>query len=434
MTRALVAVERALIAAGFLVLFFVLPHDLEGDDGARFDSITRLLDHGHLTGDRRSLLMPLVSTPVLELSHIVGSRDAWATHFNVLVVLAGALAAWLLLRGRVDATTLRRTLLILLFASLLTNRLRSYDSAILAGTLIALGIIAVVVHGRLSAGWAAISLGAAMTPAVLVALVPLAARDVWRTRRLRPFAWLAAGVLLVLAENWIRRGSPFDTGYGSDHGFRTLLAYSGRPGFSYPFLLGVASILFSFGRGLIFFTPGLTLWLDRRNRELDEPLRPLIVSCLLVVAGLVLVYAKWWAWYGGSTWGPRFFVFAALPASMLIAARIERVVTWPSDLYVLLVLALTCWVAYAGATADFTRTELCTRNHYALESMCWFEPTHSGLWWAVLHPPPLTWQRAVLAAWCAATFVTLALPLVRSRLAGMRMRRPATAWTTGWRL
>src|SRR2546430_10361340 len=41
-------------------------------------------------------------------------------------------------------------------------------------------------------------------------------------------------------------------------------------------------------------------------------------------AGIVLVYGTWWAWYGGFTWGPRFLIFASLPASLLLAAQIRR--------------------------------------------------------------------------------------------------------------
>ena len=60
----------------------------------------------------------------------------------------------------------------------------------------------------------------------------------------------------ILLEAWIRRGSPFATGYENERGLRTLLPYSGLPGFTYPFVLGVLSSLFSFGKGLLFFAPG----------------------------------------------------------------------------------------------------------------------------------------------------------------------------------
>ena len=101
------------------------------------------------------------------------------------------------------------------------------------------------------------------------------------------------------------------------------MPYSGKPGFSYPFLLGVASILFSFGRGLVFFAPGLLLWFGARTRQL-APGRRVVILLLLFVAGLVLVYAKWWAWYGGLTWGPRYFIVAAVPASLFLAIRLRR--------------------------------------------------------------------------------------------------------------
>jgi hypothetical protein len=43
------------------------------------------------------------------------------------------------------------------------------------------------------------------------------------------------------------------------------MPYTGRPGFSYPFLFGVLGILFSFGRGLAFFAPALWLLLLPRK-------------------------------------------------------------------------------------------------------------------------------------------------------------------------
>src|SRR5207245_2328200 len=122
-----------------------------------------------------------------------------------------------LLRDRVAPALLRRALLILLFASLLTNRLRAYDAEVLSGTLIAIGIVCSATRRHTGVGWAAIAFGAANTPALAVALVPFAAYEAQRTKRLRPFVWLAIAAALVTAEAWVRRGSPFDTGYGGDH-------------------------------------------------------------------------------------------------------------------------------------------------------------------------------------------------------------------------
>jgi hypothetical protein len=268
-----------------------------------------------------------------------------------------------------------------------------------------------------------IVVGAANAPAAVVALVPVAVWQALRTRRLRHLAPLGAAVLLVLGEAWLRRGSPFDTGYANDHGYKTLLPYSGRPEFSYPFLLGVASILFSFGRGLLFFTPGLVLWLDARVRRTAATVLPM----LLFVAGLVLVYAKWWAWYGGVSWGPRFFVFAAVPASILVALRPLR--SGLGNAFVLLVLALSAWVGLVGLLATSAEPSVCTENRYALEAFCWYVPEFSSLWQPLLHRPPL---EPVVVTWCALVFVYLAAPLAASAAASAR--GVAAGTLRGWRL
>jgi len=429
-----VNVERVLLGGGFVVLFLAMPHGLEGDDFQRFDDIQQLLNHGHLSDSRFSLVMPLVSAPFLLLGHLVRSPSWWATRFNVVVVAVGAFVIWRLLRDRVDGTLLRRTLLVLLFASLLTNRLRAYDPEVLGGTLIAIGIVCIEMRRYVVAGWAAIVLAAVNSPALVIALVPFAGYEMLRTRRLRPLAWLGLAAILVMAESWLRRGSPFHTGYGNDHGFVTILPYSGRPGFSYPFLLGVASIVFSFGRGLLFFAPGLALWLSARTRRAATQVRSFLVPMLLVVLGMVLVYAKWWAWYGGLSWGPRFFAFAALPASLLVALRIGLAgESAGADVVTLGVLALSAWVGVTGAVADFSQLEFCARNNYALESLCWYVPEYSSLWWPILHPPAVTTATAIVVCWCAAVFVCLALPLVRA-LASAARSRPAVKLSGGWRL
>ncbi len=92
--------------------------------------------------------MPLLSTPFLLLGEIVRSPEWWATRFNTIVVAVGSGAALWLLRGRVDAGLIRRFLLILLFASFLTNRLRDYNAEVVTATLTVLGLLLVVVLRR----------------------------------------------------------------------------------------------------------------------------------------------------------------------------------------------------------------------------------------------------------------------------------------------
>ena len=64
------AFETALIAAGLAVLFFCMPHQIRGDDLVRFRDIQELLKYGKLTNSGYSLVMPLISVPVLLLGNV----------------------------------------------------------------------------------------------------------------------------------------------------------------------------------------------------------------------------------------------------------------------------------------------------------------------------------------------------------------------------
>jgi hypothetical protein len=428
--------ETALIAVGFLVLFFALAHDVVGDGLLRLDDLERLRHHGELSSSKYSLVMPLVSLPFVALGDLIGSPEWWAGRFNVLVLAVGTLVTLQIARGHLDGRVLRRCVLILLFASLLTNHLRDYNAEILTATLTVVGIT-ILATGRSSlVGWSTIVIGVANTPAAIVGLVVISIAETLRAKRLRHLVPIAAAATLIMAEAWIRRGGPLTSGYESDHGLQTILPYSGRPGFSYPFVLGVASILFSFGRGLLFFTPGLFLWLSGHTRRLAAESWRGIVLLLVFVLGLVVAYAKWWAWYGGIAWGPRFFVLAAVPASLAIAFRLAHAGrSVVADAATLVVLTLSAWVGISGAIADPSAVEVCIDGNYALELLCWDVPEFSSLWHPVLDFPALSAGDEIVVAYGAAVFAYLAAPLFLNLVRAARQLPPlAGSWATGWRL
>jgi hypothetical protein len=434
-SRRVTLVEGGLLVVGFVVLFALLPHQLMGDDFTRFDDVERLIHDGDLSDSRFSLVMPLFSLPVLLVGEVVRTPEWWAARFNVILVAVAAALILFLLRDRGDLRQLRRVLLILLFASFLTNRLRDYNAEILTAALVAIGLVLVTSGRRALLGWAAIVVGLVNTPAALVGAALIAVAQSLRRRRFRYLLVPVAAAVLIMAEAWIRRGGPLTTGYAGDHGLKTILPYSGKPGFSYPFLFGVLSILFSFGRGLLFFMPGLVLAASRRTWTLISA-RWLLLMMLVFVAGLVLIYAKWWAWYGGLSWGPRFFVFAAIPASILIAARLRRpeeLGVW-DNVFTLLVLLLSGWVGVAGAVADLSTLDFCVRDHAALESLCWYTPEFSPLWHPLADFPTLTWKTGIVAGYCAVVFAYVAVPLVAALARSLRSAVPSRAWAAGWRL
>ena len=115
---------------------------------------------------------------------------------------------------------------------------------------------------------------------------------------------LAAGAFQATL-NWYRFGNPFEFGYGDEP----------ATGFITPVLDGVGYLLFASGKGLAWFAPpamagmfGLA-WLARR--------RPVIsATAFAAFACELLYYARWWAWHGDWSWGPR-YLYVAVPFLML---------------------------------------------------------------------------------------------------------------------
>jgi hypothetical protein len=265
------------------------------------------------------------------------------------------------------------------------------------------------------------------TPVALVGLALVEGQRMWIQRRLRPaLVPLAVTAALVMLEFWVRRGSPLHSGYEGEAGLTTVLPYSGKPGFSYPLLLGVLSILLSFGKGLLFFAPGLALVWVRAAAPLPPRLYVFRRYALLFVMGLILAYAKWWSWYGGWFWGPRFFLFASVPAALMIAHHLCH----PSEslggkTLALGVLLVSCWVGASGAVFAQRDLDVCAENAYRLEFMCWYVPEFSVLVRPFLVNPALTLRETTALAYFGLVAAVLAWPLVRASLLQLRCSCPS---------
>jgi hypothetical protein len=145
----------------------------------------------------------------------------------------------------------------------------------------------------------------------------LAERQTLVTRLLVAVAAFATPILiaggLLLWYNAVRFGSPLSTGYhfGSGEGFST------------PLLEGLWGLLVSPYRGVFWHTPLLLVTLVAFVPFLRRhPVEGVLLFALSFV--LLSLYGRWWMWWGGFAWGPRFLVpltpFWLLPLAAPLAA------------------------------------------------------------------------------------------------------------------
>jgi len=400
------------MALGLVLLFFILPHGIEGDGRLRFEALQGWLQGRGTPDTKFPLVGSIPAIPLMLLGQLGASAEWWVSRYNVIVYAAGIGLLYLLLRGRLPNDVLAAFLLLLGTTAMLPNSLTGFGAETFSAMAVGVGLAAWS-NGRWKTGTVLLGLGVANLPASFVGLALAMSWWAWRTKRFRAVAPLVLSAGLWLLESTVRRKSAFSTGYENDHGFQTLLPYSGLPGFSYPTFFGALSLLFSFGKGLLFFTPGLFLAFGR-GLDAWRPVTQVLVLWMLYLVGMVLVYGSWWAWYGGYAWGPRFLTFASLPASLLLAAQVRRP---PRRLLaataVLAALLLSLWVGIDGATFGRFGQTTCTANHYYLESLCWYVPEFSVLWTPFVFGGRLSWADAILIANAVGVTAYVAYPLLR---------------------
>jgi hypothetical protein len=411
------AADYVLLAAGLLILLFA-PHQIVGDGLDRFQALDALLDHGEVSRTPYALVGPLFSAPLWLLGRLGPSEEWWCARYNWLLFALGLVALDRLLRGAVPDRVRRTFLLLLVFASMFPHHVQHYFGEVFTAVLAAAGILAVWVR-RSPWGWACLALATANTPAAVVGLALVAAGRALETRRWRYGLAVVGAVGLILLESWLRRGHPLVSGYEGNHGESTVLPYSGRPGFSYPFFFGVLSILLSFGKGLVFYAPGLLLPVPAGAVSAEA--RSAWRGWLLLLAGLVLVYAQWWSWYGGWFWGPRFFLFASVPASFALAVGLHEAPrqSLVRNLLTLALLALSFWVGLDGLAFGQHQLAVCVTADYAHEYLAWYVPEFSALCRPFVEPPEVEEEAglALAAGLVAAVYVGCFLHLAGSLLA-----------------
>jgi hypothetical protein len=402
----------SLIGLGLLLFFFASPHGIDGDGRLRFQALQGWLGGSGVPSTKYQLIGSLPTIPLMLVGRFIASPEWWVSRYDVLVYAAGIGGLYVMLRRDLAADVLAAFLLLLGTTAMLPNSLMGFGAETFTVMAAGTGLLAWSL-GRWKTATLLLGVAIANQPATIVGVALALGWWAWRQKHLRAFAPLVLGAGLWMVENTVRRGSPLRTGYENDHGFQTLLPYSGLTGFSYPRFFGVLSLLISFGKGLLFFAPGLVL-VFKRGLDALRPVNDVVVLWLLYLGGLVLVYGGWWAWYGGGTWGPRFLLFASLPAALLLAAQVRRApgAFLPATV-VLAVLTLSTWVGIDGQTFGQFGQGICPANNYSLESFCWYVPEFSVLWTPFVHAPGFSWRYPLVFAYALGVVGYVSWPLLR---------------------
>jgi hypothetical protein len=419
--RLIAFIETGLIVAGMIILFQVLPFRISGDGKVRYKALSLLLEHGKLMKMKYSFIGPAFSIPLWYLDRMKHDSMWWLARYNFIIFAIGLVVIYLVLRKWFDHSLIRKFILLLIAASMFPAHLVDYYSEVFTALCVGFGILAALFSSRLG-GWLAVVLGVANTPASIVALACVVLKHALDSKRWRTALIIGAAACLIFAESWIRTGQLLNNAYNGDAGDRTIMPYTGLPGFSYPFLFGLLSIVFSFGKGLIFFAPGLLLPIRKTllglQQERKRDLFRVYVLWMLFVVGLILLYSRWWAWYGGWFWGPRFFLIASIPASFALAVRLH----YPSSSLVMNVLTavifcLSAWLGFSGTVYNpFATTTTCWAHHFALEALCHYTPEFSVLWYPLVIHEPIRAVFSPYITFCVIAFLYLLIPLLGQML------------------
>ena len=323
----------------FLGLYLITwpGHYTSGDGSIKVDWARGLLFRGSSrldpalgTGEEYSFYSighTLLAMPPLLLSHLsqklVGIRCE-AALYSVIFVINGALLLYLVARYLWPLHGPRRAWLTVLLLGLGTiwwpyTKLDFTEPLVITAVF---GSFLLLRAGRPFFGMLVAGAAWALRPDALLFTGLLGLWHLVRTRRLWDTLLMGAGlvpaVALNLFANWIRWGSFSSSAYAG--------GYSDE-GFDYPALAGLFGLLFSPGKGLLWFSPPLLLgFLGWNHMRCRAETRTDAWFFAGVFSLSIALYARWWDWGSDDAWGVRFMipgvVLMTIPAVECLGRRI----------------------------------------------------------------------------------------------------------------
>lgn len=381
-----------LLLIGIVLQWIFYPFQFFADGAGRFDFISTLVSTGKIVPMKYSLIGPIFSYPFALIDQIRGNHY-WLLHYNYILMCLAVFILFSLLKRLVSHRFLIIFIAFLFFGSMFPGHAIHYYGEVFSALCMMLGIVLIEKKNTIP-GWILMTLSVGNIPATIIPLVFICVYKIIKEKKVEYLLLPVFAVMAMLVDSKLRmpRTTQGFTNYLlDDRGFHTILPYSGAPGFSYPMALGLLGELFSYGKGLLFFAPGLLLSYTVWKQLKEKVIKNIYVLWWIYLVGLILVYSKWWAWYGGWFWGPRFLLFASIPASFNFAHLLTNSSTTAKvKMFALLVALWSFWVGVNGVIFGQAGLDICTINNYALEHLCWYVPEFSALFHPIVARLPVT--------------------------------------------
>ena len=415
-------IELSLLLLGIYLLAVTLNPSITSDGLIRYTAVEAIISGESIPIFKLSLVQAVLSLPLAYAAKLLGLPLSFlVSYFNFSAFLILGTSILISLKRIYSLRVALLTFLVLLSASVFPHHLQLYFGEAFSALAICAGVL-LTPKSYLRAAFL-IGLGITNTPALLP---PAVVGSLLLTKKRPAFLYgIAMATFLILLENYFKYDSLSQSPYllSAEKGMQTFLPYSGNPGFSYPIFFGILSVILSFGKGIIFYIPNLLVLCNSSLLKKMRLQNIYGVALASTITAVILVYAKWWAWYGGDFWGPRFFLILTIPAAIALATLIGsmRNASISKALLLLAMMTIATWVGIDGVIFGQFHMELCWTNNYQYEMFCWYTPEFSALWrpfvvltWRELFTYILNSERFIFALWQAIVFLYLSILVIAS--------------------
>lgn len=387
-----------------LIIFFSDKGQISGDGVLRWEALRTLMEEHRLTSDKYTIVQPLFAVPLYAIGRIVASMEnnetekakvirRFTQRFNKFIVLGIAIWFYTFIQSVYNMNRRQASLctIFLLFGSFLIPHAKDFYSECLWTLLsilslaqlsqiwgepirnvplkkiFTLGIsllFLIPLNPSLLFVWSGIIVFTMAYRIILPQNFPLKiAKENLPADMLILISSLILGLAFCMIENYIRRESFLNFGYGQE-------------GFSTPFIHGFIGQLFSPSRGIVFFIPTfflgvLFIRIPQRNRESQQTIfvNLTIGYSLLLVA----IYAKWHTWHGAWYWGPRFLLPLSVFGILYWGVSLKKY--WKSSLLIkrlLVILGILSFLIYkTGVAINQKHLVACLQQHPYSEQCFW---------------------------------------------------------------